>query len=652
MYDQKYKKVALWIVIVISYSSSAEVTHRTANNGNLIMEGIPEASQQIVGDLLNSYQNVRSASFEGFAQSGDEVYISTCFGSVYQLHKVSAPNGARQQMTFFKEPISRIARRPSSDQLTFSMDASGNESSQLFLLDVKTGKSRMLTDGQSRNGQLLWNNDGNQFVYSSTRRNGKSNDLWLMSPQNPEAAALILTAKSEVYWSPIDWSQDNKKLLIEEFFSAANSRIYELDVTTKTKTLVAGDFSAPSVNYGQGYVKNDQAMFYTTNKFSGFNQLAYKRFDRDEVTVITENIPWDVVDFSLSDDDRRAAFVINEEGFSKLYLLDTKTLKYKLIKDIPTGLIENLEFNGQGNKLGLTLSTAQSPSDIYVLSLKKSPLGHKKLVRWTQSEVGGLDSAQFVTPELIHFHSFDKRSIPAFIYKPNNRTQKHPVIINIHGGPEQQYRPSFRSLTQLWVSEFNAAVVAPNVRGSSGYGKEYLGLDNGFLREDSVKDIGALLDWIKAQPDLDEDRVIVLGRSYGGYMALASAVNYSDRLKGAIDIVGISNFVTFLENTKDYRRDLRRVEYGDERDPKMREYLESISPNNQVDKIQVPLFVVQGQSDPRVPVTEAEQIVNALRKEGKPVWYMNALNEGHGYRKKENRDLYMQAVMLFLKQYL
>jgi dipeptidyl aminopeptidase/acylaminoacyl peptidase len=227
-----------------------------------------------------------------------------------------------------------------------------------------------------------------------------------------------------------------------------------------------------------------------------------------------------------------------------------------------------------------------------------------------------------------------------------------PVIITIHGGPESQYRPNFNSNIQFWVNKLGAAVIAPNVRGSGGYGGAYVGLDNGYKREDSVKDIGALLDWIATQPDLDQDRVAVIGGSYGGYMSLASAVHYSDRLRAAVDVVGISNFVTFLKNTKDYRRALRRPEYGDERDPEMFQFLQKMSPNNNVEKIKIPLLVVQEQNDPRVPVTESEQIVKALRAQGNDVWYMNALNEGHGYRRKENRDIYQQTVVMFFKKHL
>jgi dipeptidyl aminopeptidase/acylaminoacyl peptidase len=277
-------------------------------------------------------------------------------------------------------------------------------------------------------------------------------------------------------------------------------------------------------------------------------------------------------------------------------------------------------------------------------------------VRWTQSEVGGLDTTTFIEPELIEFPTFDDvdgapRKIPAWIYRPRG-SGPFPVVVSIHGGPESQARPFFSSTYQLWLEKLGVAVIVPNVRGSAGYGKTYVALDNGFRREDSVKDIGALLDWIEAQPDLDQDRVAVFGGSYGGYMVLASAVHFSDRLKAAVDIVGISSFVTFLENTQDYRRDLRRVEYGDERDPEMRAHLEKISPVNSVDKIKVPLFVVQGENDPRVPVTESIQMVEALRQQGETVWYMNALNEGHGYRKKENRDIYQQATVLFLKTHL
>lgn len=309
-----------------------------------------------------------------------------------------------------------------------------------------------------------------------------------------------------------------------------------------------------------------------------------------------------------------------------------------------------------GNKLGFSLMTPISPSEAYSIDLNLSRLTAEHLKRWTVSETAGVATEKFVAPSLIAYPTFDQvngktRVIPAFVYKPK-KPGPYPVVIAIHGGPESQAKPRFSTRIQTMVDKLGAAVIAPNVRGSSGYGKSYLALDNGYLREDSVKDIGALLNYIETQSDLDESKVAVMGGSYGGYMVLASAVKYSHRLKAAIDIVGISNFVTFLKNTKSYRRDLRRVEYGDERDPKMRDFLENISPNNHVDKISVPLLIVQGENDPRVPVSEATQMVKALRGKNQEVWYMNALNEGHGFRKKENRDVYQQVVLMFLRKQL
>jgi len=242
-------------------------------------------------------------------------------------------------------------------------------------------------------------------------------------------------------------------------------------------------------------------------------------------------------------------------------------------------------------------------------------------------------------------------SIPAFVYLPPGNGP-FPVIIHVHGGPENQFRPRFNSDFQMWIDQLGVAVIAPNIRGSLGYGSHYITLDDGYKREASVRDIGALLDWIATQSRFDKDRVAVMGASYGGYIALASAVHYSDRLRAAVDRVGISNFVTFLENTQDYRRELRRIEYGDEREPEMRVFLEQISPLNNVDKIKIALFVQQGHNDPIVPMSESEQMVKALREQGQTVWYMNALNEGHGFDRKENRDLYQQATFFFLQKYL
>lgn len=640
-----------YLVFTLLFSAACfGVTERTANNGNLVMQDIPEIPQTII-DSLNRYQNVRSAPFRDFTQNGKSIYISTRFGDVSQLHRVDKPGGARHQLTFFDEPIGSVSRQPDGELIAFTMDAGGSEYSQIFVLDPLTGKSRMLTDGMSRNGVISWSNKGNQLAYQSTRRNGKSNDIWLLDINEPDKSRMLVESKDGSWWGAVDWDDKNLNLLIQQYTSASDSKILAVNLDSGKKSLLDGSAIKPTVNYALNYARNDLGYFLTTNQGSEFERLAYRDFASDTLTIITKDIHWNVNQFALSEDAKRAAFTVNQDGVSSLYLMDAQTFEYHPVKNLPMGVIGGLTFNSEGTSLALTLNTAQTPSDSFILELDEKATQYVGLKRWTFSEVGGLNTDRFGMPELIRFESFDKRQIPAFVYKPSTKGP-HPVIISIHGGPEGQYRPRFSSNVQLWMANLGAAVIAPNVRGSSGYGKEYIGLDNGIQREDSVKDIGALLDWIATQPDLDQNRVAVFGGSYGGYMVLASAVHFSDRLKAAVDIVGISNFVTFLENTKDYRRDLRRAEYGDERNPQMRAHLQAISPSNNVEKISVPLFVVQGQNDPRVPVTEAEQIVEALRKGGQKVWYMNALNEGHGYRKKENRDVYQQSVVLFLQQHL
>lgn len=638
----------LSIILIITTVSAVEV--RTLNDGNLILEDIPEIEQRIIDDL-NRYQNVRSAPFQGWNQKAEGLYVSTRFGDVSQIHYVETAGGARKQMTFFKEPISGIACRPDSSDIAFLLDAGGSEFAQIFLLDTVTGDSVMLSDGSSRNGSIVWSVDGSMLAFQSTRRNGKSNDVWVMNPETPELAKLVWESPDGTWWGPGAWSADGSHLLIQQYSSASNSKIYILDVDTGDSELLEGSDDDSSTNYVLAFGEEDEGYYYVSTQFSEFEELVYRSFSGSDPVRVTSELEWGLESFAISEDQDRAAFIMNEDGMAVTYLLDPEGFEFRCVDKFPVGLAGGIEFSPDATQLGITLNTSQSPSDTFVLDLGETPLEYGDLTRWTCSEVGGLDTSTFAEPELIRYESFDGRDIPAFIFKSSMEGPR-PVIISIHGGPESQYKPRFSSTFQQWVDKLGATVIAPNVRGSSGYGKAYLELDNGYQREDSVKDIGALLDWIATQDDLDSSRIAVFGGSYGGYMVLACAVHYSDRLVAAVDIVGISNFVTFLENTEDYRRDLRRVEYGDERDVKMREFLESISPNNHVEKIDIPLMVVQGQNDPRVPVTEAEQVVKALREGGKAVWYMNALNEGHGYRKKENRDVYQQAVMMFFERFL
>ncbi len=632
------------------------VETRTLNNGRLILEDVPQIPREVFYDLYR-FQSVRAAAFRAWTPDSQSLYVSTGFGDVDSIHRLDMPLGARRQVTFYEEPVGGIAGQPGADKLLFLRDAGGSELAQIFLLDPLSGDATMLSDGESRNGALLWSRRGTRLAYHSTRRNGAANDIWIMDPLAPDSAKIVLASTDGSWWGPAEFSASGSQLLVENYLSATDSRVHLVDLDTGANMRLAGGSAIPAVNNPVAFDDDKQGFWFITDQHSEFKQLAWQALKPGApVEIVTANLSWSVTGATISHDRRQMAFVTNEGGPSQVYLLDTNTRQTRKIEGLPTGLAYGLQFSPDDRRLAMTLNTPQTPSDTYVLTLAHETLEYGALIRWTESELGGLDESAFRVPELIDYASFDKdgsvpRLIPAWVYKPPGKGP-HPVVVSIHGGPEGQARPAFSSTYQMWIEKLGVAVVLPNVRGSSGYGKTYLGLDNGFKREDSVKDIGALLDWIKVQPDLDQDRVALFGGSYGGYMVLAGSMHYGDRLKAAVDNVGISNFVTFLENTQDYRRDLRRVEYGDEREPSMRAFLQRISPLNNAEKITVPLFIVQGKNDPRVPVTESEQMVRALRQRGRTVWYMKALNEGHGYRKRENRDIYQQATVLFLRQHL
>ncbi len=651
-------RLLLLALLALATPLGAQQQRRTANDGNVVLEGIPEVPRRVI-DRLNRYQNVRSAGFGDWTADGAGLYVVTRFGDVPQIHHVAGPGAARRQLSFFREPVSGVSRRPGAAELLFSMDEGGTELFQLSVLDPATGDARRLTDGASRNGAAVWSRDGSRLAYQSTRRNGRSNDVWVLhDPADTTTARLVFQAPDGAFWGPSDWSPDGTRLLLVQYVSITDARIHILDLETGAVEHVAGGELAPA-NYagiGPTFSADGTGIFLSTDSEGEFQQLGYLDLETARLTFVTGDIPWDVEGFALSGDGARGAFVVNENGISALYLLDPAALQYRRVDSLPVGLVGGLRFSPDGRRLAMTLNTPRTPSDVFVLQLGRTPFAYGALTRWTASEVGGLRTEGFVEPEVVSYATFDavggrRRTIPAFIYRPDSGGA-HPVIVYIHGGPESQYRPGFSATFQYWVKELGATVIAPNVRGSAGYGKSYVKLDNGYKREDAVRDIGALLNWIQAQPDLDPLRIAVYGGSYGGYMVLASLTHYGDRLAAGVDIVGISNFVTFLESTQEYRRDLRRPEYGDEREPRMRAFLDSISPNRRADRIRVPLFVAQGQNDPRVPVTESEQIVRAVRDAGQDVWYMNALNEGHGFRKKENRDLFDQITVLFFERHL
>lgn len=606
---------------------------------------VPLVPPEIVSRLAQ-YQSVRTAEFRGWAPDGNGILIWTRFGNAAQLHRVYQPGGRREQVTFFEEPTTGKFLPGSGDgAMLASLSAGGNENYQIYLVDPTKFQTTLLTDGKSRNEVGPVTDDGSAVAIASTRRNGRDTDLYVADPRQADSMKLVLETNAEFYRAA-DWSPDGHQLLLERYVSINESYLSILDVRSREKTEIPMPGEGKSAVSPIRYSADGRSILLATDATSEFRRLARYDLQRKSFEWLTEDIDWDVSDLEVDRRSGNLALAVNAGGASRLLVIvDGKRRELP----IPLGIVSGIEFSPDGSQLGFTLARPEAPAEAYSLRWADGTL-----TRWTYSEVGGLDPATFVVPTRIEFPTFDQRQIPAYYFRPRGASpdRKVGVLINIHGGPEGQYQPFFSGMDQYLVNELGVAVIAPNVRGSAGYGKTYLKLDNAELREDSVRDIGALLDWIAAQPELDSTRVAVYGGSYGGYMVLASLVHHGERIKAGIDNVGIANFITFLENTAPYRRDLRRAEYGDERDPAMRKVFERINPSSSAEKIKSALLVAHGRNDPRVPFSEAEQIAERVRAQGRTVWTVYADNEGHGFAKKDNADYVRAVQVLFLKTHI
>jgi dipeptidyl aminopeptidase/acylaminoacyl peptidase len=633
------------MVLVCACAQAQEAVIAPAEN--LVVDGVQKIPASLA-ETAGRYGSYRSASLADWHPTRREMLTATRFGDTPQLHVVKMPGGERQQLTFFVDAVAGGRFHPNGgDYIVFPKDIGGGEWYQLYRYDVATGAVTLLTDGKARNLLGAWSCSGDQIAYMSTRRTGKDTDLWVMNPADPKSDHL-LTKLEGGGWQPEDWSADDKKILLREDISINESYLWLVDTTTGEKTALTPRDAKEKVSYGEAkFSKDGKGIFVITDKDSEFQRLAYLDLATKQAKYLTTKINWDVDGFALTLDGKRIAFVTNEEGVSVLHVLDTATEKEVSLPKMPVGVIGGLRWHRDGNDLGFSLNSARSPGDCYSVDVNA-----RKLERWTTSETA-VKTDSFPEAELVRWKSFDGKMISGFLYKPPSKfTGKRPVMVAIHGGPEGQSQPTFLGRNNYYLNELGIALIFPNVRGSTGYGKSFTLLDNGFKRDDTYKDINALFDWIAMRPDLDADRIAVSGGSYGGHMTLAVSTFYSDRIRCSVDVVGPSNLVTLLEHTEAYRRDLRRVEYGDERDPKMREYLEKIAPMNNVEKIKKPMFVIAGRNDPRVPVSESQQIFDALKKQGTPAWFLMAKDEGHGFRKKSNQDYQFYATVEFLQEYL
>lgn len=657
MKHMKATFLLLFALSILPFAAFAEEGTRF-ERGNLILENVPDTPAALA-ESLRLRRESRSAGFLDWTGNGAGILIATRFGTVPQIHRIAAPLGARYQLTFSAEPLRSAVAQPGGEGFVYTKDDGGDEYYQLYFHDVKTSKATRLTDGKkSRNLGALWSKDGKQLAYLHSPEGTNRFQIRIAYAETLTEPRTILDRDGA--FSIEDWSVDGRTLLVSRYVSMTESHIYTLSVTNgQLREVNPQSPRATRIAYNGGqypqllggltggpprggrFSPDAQSLYVISDQDSEFARLVRIDLSTGRKTIITKGIDWDVEGFDLSPDGSTLAYSVNEDGVSKLHIVDTTTGAALPAPSLPFGLVGNRGFDRQGNRFAFTFVGSSGPADVYVWNLSE-----RSLTRWSESEMAEIDPAVLIEPELVRFPSFDKRKISAFLYRAK-REGKRPVIIAIHGGPEAQFRPAFSPHLGL---ELGFSVIAPNVRGSTGYGKTFVALDNGMKREDAVKDIGALLDWIAGQPFLDKDRVVVLGGSYGGYMVNASMVHFTDRLKAGVSIVAISDFHSFLKNTAEYRRDLRRAEYGDERSPEMAAFMKRISPLARAHQITAPMLIIHGANDPRVPVSEAEQLFSALKANGAKPWLMIAKDEGHGFQKQANIARSDEAVTLFLKQ--
>jgi dipeptidyl aminopeptidase/acylaminoacyl peptidase len=636
-------RVALMLLLP-AFASAQEATFPVPDR--VKVDGVPPIPMSIV-DGVSPYGQFRQARLLGWHPTERRILISTAFGNVSQIHEVRSPGGARTQLTFFRDGVTGGASyEPGGRYFVFRKDTSGGkEAMQLFRYDIDSGRITMLTDGRSRQGVPAWSGRRGLVAYSSTRRNGKDRDLWVMNPLDAGSGRMI--AEFEGTWDALDWSADDRELLALQLVAGSTeTRLWRIDVDSGRRTLVTPQAGQPAR--------------WMAGQFSADGRAVYALSDRDsEVTRVWKGDlasgAWKPVTdegvaveaFSAAPAGNLIAVVADRGATSELQLVDGGTGKRRQISSIPPGVISNVAWHGSVDALAVEFAGARTFRDVYSIDVRNG-----RLERWTASEMGGASQDALPDAEIVEWKSFDGRMIPGILYRPAKRfTGPRPVMINVHGGPEARERPRGLGRSNYFRNELGMAIIYPNLRGSIGYGKTYEHLDDGRNREDAVKDIGALLDWIATRPELDKNRVMITGVSYGGYITLAAAIAYGDRIRCAFEGFGLSDFVAFLDGTDPSRRRDRLAEYGDPADPEMRAFLKSISPLTHAAKLKIPLFIAQGARDTRVPPAQAEAMVKAVRANGTPVWYV-VYDAGHEEFTQATNDFNQYAWVLFVQKYL
>ncbi len=616
-------------------------------SGNLLFDNIPTSTRQGNGDSdPDAYLQGREAIPLGFSSKG-QLLIATRFGETDQLHLVDGPMGTRRQLTYWKEPITWAAFSPDPghNAWVYLADSSGDGNTQLYY--QRLGEApRILTDGKSINAMPVWSNAGRTIVFASTARDGLNLDINIVEPDSKTPPRLVLSGEGN--WSPLDWSPDDGRLLVLKTASNDESYLYVLDLSTRAKREIETSKNKGAIKAAK-FSRDGTGVYFISDRGSEFSQLRYQNLLTGEISVVSAQIPWDIETLAVSHDGHYLAYVSNEAGLDKLNILDLRAHQDLNPPALPApGILTQLEFDQTSTHLAFGFSTSNQPLDAYVLEIAAN-----HLEAWTASEAGPVNLSKFVAPRLVHFPTFDRqngsaRAIPAYVYEPS-QAGVHPVLIALPSEANSQARPQYAPWLQYLVTELGYVVITPNLRGATGYGKNYAMLASGTLREDAVKDLGALLVWLKGQSNYDAKHTFISGDLYGGFLALSALVNYGARLQGGIIQAGIADLPNYLSTTSPPARSLRRTEFGDERNSEQRAYLRRISPLTSIDRVKQSILLIQGRNDALMPLTNTQQLLASLRAKGIDVWYLQANDEGHFFKRKTNREAYLQTLAQFLR---
>ncbi len=598
---------------------------------------------------IERYLNVRSAYGASFGPDGDRLSFLMDTTGVPQVWTLESPREWPEQRTFYDERVTFASWSPERPELAFGMDEGGNERAQLFRLDAESGEITNLTampDAKHRWGG--WDHDGDRFAFTSNRRDEAVFDVYVQDRDAVgDEAALVYEGDG---WLTVGgWSPDDSRLLVSQAYSNFDQDLYALDVETGELTHLTpheGDVRYQSANWAP----DGEGLYLVTDEGADTLYLAYLDLETLDLETVADGDGWNVDGIALDDETGRFVYSRNVEGYTELTVGelagdDPTAFETFPEPDLPGGVSGGVSFDPDAERFAVSTTGDDVNANVFVVEVETG-----EAERWTAAPTAGIPPETFRESDLVHVESFDSLEVPGFLTLPEEYDAgSTPVIVDIHGGPESQRRPSFSSVKQYFLNR-GYAYFEPNVRGSSGYGSEYASLDDVEKRMDSVADIRACVGWLQAHDAIDPDRIVAYGGSYGGFMVLASMTEYPDLWAAGVDVVGIANFVTFLENTGEWRRELREAEYGSLEDD--REFLEEISPINNVEKIEAPLFVLHGENDPRVPAGEAEQIVEEVREHGVPVRKLIFEDEGHGFSKLENRIEAYSAIADFLDEHV